>query len=116
MRGWFIDDVRIIPDVDVSTLVAANEPIVPGRFALYQNYPNPFNPSTAIGYQLSAVSFVDMSIYNSLGQKVATLVSERQPAGYYNIVWDAAAFSAGVYFCRIEAGDYVKVIKLALVR
>jgi flagellar hook assembly protein FlgD len=54
-----------------------------------QNYPNPFNPKTAIGYQLSAVSTVELSIYNLLGQKVATLVSGKQAAGQHQIEWDA---------------------------
>ena len=100
-------------------------------YKLEQNYPNPFNPATAISYQLSAFSQVDVSIYNPLGQKVAALVSEKQPAGQYSVVWDATGFSAGVYFCRMEAGDpstsspnksgqagqrFVKVIKLALVK
>jgi hypothetical protein len=85
-------------------------------YKLEQNYPNPFNPTTAIRYQLPAFSQVDVSIFNTLGQKVATLVSEKQAAGHYSVVWDAASFSAGVYFCRMEAGDYIKVIKLALVK
>jgi len=89
---------------------------IPTEYRLEQNYPNPFNPSTSISYQLSAASFVDLSIYNSLGQKAATLVSGKQAAGYYKVVWDASGFSAGVYFCRLEAGEFVKVIKLALVR
>jgi predicted phosphodiesterase len=85
-------------------------------YGLLQNYPNPFNSITAIGYQLSAVSEVELSIYNLHGQRVATLVSSRQAAGSYTVEWNGAQFSSGVYFCRMEAGDFVKVIKLALVR
>lgn len=109
---------------NIVTSIESISNFLPKEFRLEQNYPNPFNPSTAINYQLSVLSFVDLSIYNSLGQKVVTLVSEKQPAGYYNVVWDAGRFSASVYFCRMEAGDpstssgqgYVKVIKLALVK
>jgi hypothetical protein len=85
-------------------------------YSLSQNYPNPFNSTTAISYQLSAFSKVELSIYNLLGQRVATLVSGRQQAGAHQIEWDASDFSSGVYFCRIEAGHFVKVIKLALVK
>ena len=97
-------------------------------YQLIQNYPNPFNPVTTISYQLPASSRLDVSIYNLLGQKVATLVSKQQPAGYYNVVWDASGFSAGLYFCRMKAENtsigspiqseqrVVKVIKLALVK
>ena len=85
-------------------------------YTLFQNYPNPFNARTAISYQLPAFSEVELSIYNLLGQKVATLVSSKQSAGSYNVEWDGSAFSSGVYFCRMEAGDFVKVIKLALVK
>jgi len=88
----------------------------PFTFSLSQNYPNPFNSMTAISYQLAAVSKVELSIYNLLGQKVATLVSGRQQAGAHQVEWDGAEFSSGVYFCRLEAGDFIKVIKLALVK
>jgi hypothetical protein len=89
---------------------------VPGAFSLKQNYPNPFNPNTAIRYRLATSSHVDIGIYNLLGQKVAALVSETQPAGHYTVVWDASHFTAGVYFCRMEANEHVKRIKLALVK
>jgi len=72
-------------------------------FELFQNYPNPFNTVTAIGYQLSAVSQVELSIYNLLGQKVATLISEKQPAGKYQVEWDASGFASGVYYYRLSA-------------
>ncbi|MFC2084884.1 LVIVD repeat-containing protein, partial [Bacteroidota bacterium] len=65
------------------------EKSVPSSFKLKQNYPNPFNPVTAIKYQLPQTTIVDLSIYNLLGQKVATLVSEEQPLGNYKVEWDA---------------------------
>ncbi len=88
----------------------------PQYFCLEQNYPNPFNPSTSISYQLAAVSFVDVSIYNTLGQKVATLVSEQQPAGNYHVIWEAGGFSAGVYSCRLQADGFEQTRKLLLLR
>ncbi|MFZ5518092.1 MAG: choice-of-anchor Q domain-containing protein [Candidatus Zhuqueibacterota bacterium] len=97
---------------------------IPQSYLLGQNYPNPFNPTTTISYQLPTISQVDLSIYNMIGQKVATLVSARQPAGFYNVHWDASAVASGVYLYRLEAGDtstgsgqgFVQVKKLILMR
>jgi len=88
----------------------------PTSFRLDQNFPNPFNPTTAIGYRLSAVSKVDLSIYNVLGQKVAALVSEKQKAGYHQVEWDASRFASGVYFYILRAGEYRDVKKMVLLR
>ena len=89
---------------------------VPGGFSLSQNNPNPFNPSTAIAYELPKRSQVRLTIYNVHGQRIATLVDREQSAGYHTVMWDAAGMSAGVYLCRMEAGDYHAVRKMLLVR
>ena len=89
---------------------------VPGGFSLSQNNPNPFNPSTAIAYELPKRSQVRLTIYNVHGQRIATLVDGEQSAGYHTVMWDAAGMSAGVYLCRMEAGDYHAVRKMLLVR
>lgn len=81
---------------------------VPEAFSLAQNYPNPFNPNTTIGYQLAEPVHVDLSIYNLSGQKVATLVSQKQAAGLYYVEWDAAVFASGVYFYIIETNSGFK--------
>jgi hypothetical protein len=87
------------------------------HFELFQNYPNPFNPTTAISYKLLALSNVDLSIYNLLGQKVATLVSEKQSAGKYEVHWDASGLSSGVYFYRLSTGQgFTQTRKLVLMR
>jgi hypothetical protein len=88
----------------------------PDQFELFQNYPNPFNPLTAIGYRLSAVSDVELSIYNNLGQKVVTLVSDRQSAGVHKVEWDAGHLASGVYYYQIIAGDFRSVKKMILIR
>jgi hypothetical protein len=80
-----------------------NHSQMPIRYRLYQNFPNPFNPKTAIGYWLSAVSDVELSVYNVIGQKVATLVSGRQAAGFYHVEWEANQMPSGVYYYRIKA-------------
>jgi hypothetical protein len=78
---------------------------LPKVFVLHQNYPNPFNPTTMINYQLPMNSSVELSIYNLLGQKVATLVDEQKRAGYHRVEWDASGFASGVYLYRLQAGD-----------
>ena len=88
----------------------------PGIFRLNQNYPNPFNPRTIINYELPITNYVDLSIYNLLGQKVATLVSEKQNAGFHEVDWDASGFASGVYYYRIEAGEFQDVKKMIVLR
>jgi endo-1,4-beta-xylanase len=89
---------------------------VPGEFALHQNYPNPFNPSTAISFQLSAVSFVRLSVYDELGREIVKLVNEEKPAGFHTVTWDARNVPSGVYMCRIVAGDHIATRKMLLVK
>jgi len=82
----------------VSNLNSDMYMIIPNHISLMQNYPNPFNPLTMINYQLSTTNNVELAIYNLLGQKVETLVSEEQNAGYHQVEWDASDFSSGIYF------------------
>jgi predicted outer membrane repeat protein len=92
-------------------------------FFLSQNYPNPFNPLTTINYELPARSaggpitnYVELSIYNLLGKKVATLVNQKQAAGRYQVQWDGSGFASGVYYYRFSAGSFVETKKLVLLR
>ena len=90
---------------------------VPRSFCLYQNYPNPFNPSTIINYQLPVTSYVDLSIYNLLGQKVIELIDEKQYGGYYQVEWDASGFASGVYYYRMSTDEgFVQTKKLVLLK
>ncbi len=93
-----------------------NDQVYANRFKLSQNYPNPFNPITIINYELQFTNYVYLSIYNLLGQKVATLVSERQAAGYHQVEWDASSFSSGIYYYRLEVGEFREVKKMVLLR
>ena len=88
----------------------------PGTFNLYQNFPNPFNPTTIINYQLSTTSEVELTIYNLLGQNIATLVSERKEAGSHQVEWDASGFASGVYYYRLHADNYEEFKKMILLR
>ena len=89
---------------------------IPRAFALHQNYPNPFNPSTTIEFSLPRSGYVTLLVYSTLGEEVATLVSENLSAGRYTAEWDASAFSSGVYFYRLQAGEFVETKKLILLR
>lgn len=88
----------------------------PTSFVLNQNYPNPFNPETVLSWQLAVGTEVDVSVYNVIGQKVTTLVSERQKAGYHQVEWDASGFASGVYFYILKAGEFHDVKKMVLLK
>ncbi len=88
----------------------------PTVFGLDQNYPNPFNPTTTIRYELPSTSMVRLSVFDLLGQEVATLVNERKDAGTYQVRFDGSALPSGIYFYRLAAGDFVQTRRLALVK
>ncbi len=88
-----------------------------GAFHLYQNYPNPFNPTTTINYELRMMNYVEIIIYNVAGQKVATLVRQKQAAGKHSVIWNASALASGVYYYQLltEQG-LVQTKKLLLIK
>jgi hypothetical protein len=99
-------------------LLAAEMPL-PLAYKLKQNYPNPFNPETTIQYQLPEAGEVRLEIYNILGQKVVSLVREFKKAGYYQVSWNGKTPSgesaaSGIYFYRLEAGNFVAIKKMLL--
>jgi photosystem II stability/assembly factor-like uncharacterized protein len=87
----------------------------PQSFALLQNFPNPFNPATTIRYALPRSAHVSIKVYNSLGQAVSMLVDGYKEAGYYQVQWNTDVPS-GVYFYRLQAGEYVGAKKMILLR
>jgi phosphatidylserine/phosphatidylglycerophosphate/cardiolipin synthase-like enzyme len=93
----------------------------PRSFSSAQNYPNPFNPSTTIRYQIPTDASVNLIIYNVQGQKIRTLVSKEQKAGYYNVVWDGRneagqTVSTGLYLYRVQAGSFVATQKMLMLK
>jgi hypothetical protein len=98
------------------TGIASKENALPGKFSLGQNYPNPFNPSTTIAYDLPNDAHVRLTVYNTLGQEITTLVNDAQKAGHRTITWNGAAVASGVYYYRLEAGSFVNVKKLLLLK
>jgi hypothetical protein len=83
---------------------------------LEQNYPNPFNPSTTINFRLPAAAHVTVKIINTLGQVMVTLMDEHKEAGYYQVRWNATNAASGVYFYRLQAGNFVETKKMVLLR
>ena len=88
----------------------------PRKYSLEQNYPNPFNPATTIKYSIAKDGFVKVEVFNLIGEKVAVLVNTNQKAGSYEIKFDAAAFSSGLYFYSIQSEDYNAVRKMVLMK
>ena len=85
-------------------------------YRLFQNYPNPFNPSTKINYTVPKSGFVTIKVYDLLGREVTTLVNENKPVGNYNVEFNAGKLVSGVYFYRMNAGDFVQTKKLILLK
>jgi hypothetical protein len=89
---------------------------IPVKFYISQNYPNPFNPSTEISFGLPNDEFVTIEIYNSLGQKISTLINEHRVAGIHNIIFDGQKYASGMYFYKIKAGSFTETKKMLLVK
>lgn len=89
---------------------------IPEEFSLHQNYPNPFNPSTKIKFSLPSAQFTKLKVYNLLGQEMSTLVNQQLQPGSYEYTFDASGLSSGVYFYRMESGEYVQTKKFVLLK
>ncbi len=113
---WGVDmttrgELTVVTSVDEDTA-----PVVVEKFELANNYPNPFNPSTKIQYSLPTNEFVSLRIYDIIGREVATLVNQQQSAGVYNVEFNASNLTSGVYFYKIEAGNFTSVKKMMLLK
>ncbi len=115
---WGYGKLRIANSLNSIVTDVGDRPDQPVVFSLGQNYPNPFNPSTEIRYQTSEVNHVTLKVFDILGREVATLVNEVKPAGSHSVQWstDNSHLSSGVYFYRLEAGNFTHVKKMLLVK
>ena len=93
-----------------------NEFEIPKSYSLNQNFPNPFNPNTTIRYQIPVRSLVTLKLYDILGREIITLVNEEEAAGNYDIDFNASTLASGVYFYKLQAGDYTSVKKMILLK
>ncbi len=105
---WLIKTESDLSDVNTQTVI--------NEYTLYQNYPNPFNPITKIKYQIPALSFVSIKIYDVLGNEIASPIYEEKPVGTYEIEFNASALSSGVYFYQLQAGDFAETKKMLLLK
>jgi Secretion system C-terminal sorting domain len=124
---WIIKDILPSVNVDLTSLGFPIAFTIPGtlkelaqgptgiinysnsvtdNFKLYQNYPNPFNPNTIINYELGITNFVSLKVFNAEGKEVATLVNQKQNAGSYEVEFNGENFSSGIYFYKLEAGNF----------
>ncbi|HKK21943.1 MAG TPA: FlgD immunoglobulin-like domain containing protein, partial [candidate division Zixibacteria bacterium] len=104
-----------------AALLSGNAPMLPDKFELYQNYPNPFNPSTEIGFALPQTANVRLEIFNIMGQRVKLLADRQMEAGVHTILWDGRdaagnTVASGVYFYRLDAGQYTASRKMLLLK
>ena len=93
-----------------------NSSETPQNFALLQNYPNPFNPSTTISFNVAELRHVTLKVYDILGKEVANLVSENLAPGSYSVTFNASVLPSGMYFYKLQAGDFVSVKKMTLIK
>ena len=96
--------------------VEGTESLLPTQYSLSQNYPNPFNPTTTINFALPKAGDVSLVVYDILGRKVAELINGNLAAGYHTINFNASNYASGVYFYRLQAGNFVSVKKLMLLK
>ncbi len=112
--GWYIDDVKITPYIVGVKNNFENK--IPTHFQISQNYPNPFNPTTKIKFEIPKSSFVTLKVYDILGREVAKLVNQGKSAGSYEINFDASELTSGIYFYRIQAGNFAQTRKMMLLK
>ena len=105
--------VEFFPDI-ISEVQHSNEIIT--DYTLEQNFPNPFNPTTIIKYQIPALSFVTVKVYDVLGNEVATLVNEEKQVGSYEVNFEGTGLPSGIYFYRLQAGSFVETKKMVLMK
>ncbi|MCC6864723.1 MAG: T9SS type A sorting domain-containing protein [Ignavibacteria bacterium] len=112
--GYFVnlDDIEVVNPIGIIPISTE----IPRSFELKQNYPNPFNPVTNIEFSIAKTRPVNLVVYNSVGQLVATLVNEELKPGTYKYDYNASNLPSGAYYYRLTAGDFVKTNKMILVK
>lgn len=134
--NWIVQDIIPANNVDLSFLgippftipgletkltdeivsVAEEGETLPTTFSLEQNYPNPFNPSTKIKYSVPNSELVTLKVYDVLGNEVTILVGEEEPAGSYEINFNASELSSGIYFYQLQVGSFVETKRMVLLK
>jgi len=127
------DSGKVIKTTNGGLTFVTHNPEVPDKYSLSQNYPNPFNPVTNIQFNIPLLRgvtaeggqlvtpwregvFVKLTIFDLLGREVTTLVNQQMQPGSYNVDWDASNYPSGVYFYKIESGDFSEAKRMVLVK
>ncbi|MFN4111058.1 MAG: T9SS type A sorting domain-containing protein, partial [Ignavibacteria bacterium] len=106
----------LIAQQKYETIVSVDKNMEYMTYNLSQNYPNPFNPRTRIEFIIPTNERVELSVFNLLGEKVETLIDKELDAGKHFIDFDASKLSSGMYFYKIEAGEFTSIKKMVLVK
>ena len=116
MDGDNIIDSTFSTNNEIVTNISNQKNTIPLNYELLQNYPNPFNPVTRIIYKIPKESYVKITVYDLLGHEIKTLANEEKSAGSYDITFNAANLPSGIYFYRLQAGDFVETKKMILLK
>lgn len=111
--GKVVSETEVYVDTNITYVTQS---FIPKEYLLFQNFPNPFNPTTKINFDLPMESHVTLKIYNILGEEVTTLVNKQMTAGHQSVAFNAFKLASGMYIYRIEAGNFVQVKKMLLMK
>ncbi len=109
-----MNQIALFDTVDVGITNIGTE--IPEKYNLYQNYPNPFNPTTNIKFDIPASSFTSLKVYDINGREIADLVSQNLQAGRYEYSFNAAALSSGIYYFKLNSGEFNQIRKMILLK
>ncbi|PIQ09179.1 MAG: hypothetical protein COW71_07770 [Ignavibacteriales bacterium CG18_big_fil_WC_8_21_14_2_50_31_20] len=111
-----VDAIRFVAYDKIETSIHHQSHYIVREFKLNQNYPNPFNPTTNISFTLDKLTNVNLSVFNSLGQKIETILDETIRAGFHNLVWNGKTLSSGIYFYRLSANGFNEIKAMNLIK
>jgi hypothetical protein len=116
--GWVVGELGLILKTTNGGVTFIEEDLsqIPLDYSLSQNYPNPFNSDTRISFSIPTMNFVRLTIYNLNGELVETIMNEEKSAGTYSIYWDSGEKSSGIYFYKLEAGNFNETKKMILLK
>jgi plastocyanin len=110
------ESMGMVGVIKVQTSLIIQNASITSEYTLKQNYPNPFNPTTNIGFSIPKSEFVKITIYNEIGKEIKSIVNEKLNEGSYTVNYDASNLSSGVYFYKIEAGNFIEIKKMLMIK
>ncbi|HMS34999.1 MAG TPA: YCF48-related protein [Ignavibacteria bacterium] len=119
LTGWVVGDSGIILKTTTGGVITGFSNTVseiPEKYFLSQNYPNPFNPVTSLGFGISNLGFVSLKIYDASGKEIKTLVNEIKQPGLYKVEFDGSSLASGIYFYKLESGNFIQTKRMVLLK